>query len=160
MKKFKNHTLDKYLDVLAAREPVPGGGSAAAMSAALGAGLISMVTQYSLKKGSPALVERRLEKILRTSERLRREFLCIVDLDAQAYLAVVRTRKGPLRARQVALRQAAKVPQQLARLCSQAIDLTPFLVLKGNKYLLSDVEVAVELLFAAFKSAMTMSQQG
>jgi methenyltetrahydrofolate cyclohydrolase len=160
MKKFKNHSLEKYLDVLAAREPVPGGGSAAAMAAALGAGLISMVTQYSLKKGSPALVERRLQKTLLASERLRQRFLRIVDLDAEAYLAVVRTRKGPERARKAALKQAAKVPRELAQLCYQAIDLTPFLVLKGNKYLFSDVEVAVELLLAAFKSAMTMSQQG
>jgi methenyltetrahydrofolate cyclohydrolase len=160
MKKFKNHTLEQYLNILAAREPVPGGGSAAALAAALGAGLISMVTQYSLGKGSSPNVERRLEKILCASEQLRAKFLELVDLDAQAYLEVVRTRKGLEREKQTALRKAAAVPREIGKLCSQAIDLTPYLVLKGNKYLLSDVEVALELFFAAYKSAMTMSQQG
>jgi len=39
----------------------------------------------------------------------------------------------------------------------QALDLTPFLVAKGNPYLLSDVEVAVELLEAGFMSSIVMS---
>lgn len=160
MKKFKVHTLQEYVNVLAAREPVPGGGSAAALSAALGAGLISMVTQYSLNKGSSASVERRLEKTLQKSEALRQSFLEYVDLDSEAYLDVVRTRKGPENEKKAALKKAAAVPREIAKLCSRAIDLTPFLVKEGNKWLLSDVEVAVELLTAAYKSSMIMSQQG
>jgi len=34
-----------------------------------------------------------------------------------------------------------------------AIQLTPLLVKKGNRYLLSDVRCAVEMLLAAFQSA-------
>ena len=160
MKQFKNHTVEEYLNVLAAREPVPGGGSAAALAAAIGAGLISMVTRYSLKKNLPDRFERRMEKTLQQSEILRQRFLDLVDLDAEAYLEVVRTRKGPEAEKKVALKKASSVPREICKLCSRAIDLTPFLVLKGNKWLLSDVEVALELLTDAYKSAMTMSHQG
>ena len=160
MKKFKEQTLEQYLDALASREPVPGGGSAAALSAALGAGLVSMVTQYSVNKGSPVDVEAKLQEILQQSEILRKKFLELVDRDAEAYLGVVQARKGTEEEKKAAAVKAAAVPRELAELCYQAIDLTPFLVLNGNKYLLSDVEVAVELLNAAFKSATTMSQQG
>ena len=154
MKKFRSHTLKEYLEVLSARTPVPGGGSAAALSAGLGTALIAMVTSYSLKKGAPAKVERKLERTLKESERLRQRFLELVDLDAQAYLKVVKTRKASSAKRQAALAQAAAVPLEIARLCHEAIELTPFLVQKGNKHLISDVEVAMELLSAAFKSAM------
>ncbi len=160
MAKLKDLTLEQYLNVLAAREPAPGGGSAAALTAALGAGLVSMVTQYSLKKGSPADVEAQLEQALSQSEKMRRRFLELVDLDAEAYLQVVQARKGTEEEKQAAARQAAAVPREIAELCYQTLDLTPLLVAHGNKYLLSDVEVALELLTAAFKSAMTMSQQG
>ena len=48
--RFRNFTLRVYLNQLARREPVPGGGSAAALASALGVGLISMVANYSISK--------------------------------------------------------------------------------------------------------------
>lgn len=77
-----------------------------------------------------------------------------MDLDAQAYLGVVAARKADPASHKAALRAAARVPREVAKLCYQAIELTPALVRDGNKNLLSDVEVAVELLEAAFKSAL------
>ena len=53
-----------------------------------------------------------------------------------------------------ALKEAQKVPLEVARLSKVAINLTPFLVKKGNPYLLSDIKCAVEMLLSAFKSAM------
>ncbi|MCK5581017.1 MAG: cyclodeaminase/cyclohydrolase family protein [Candidatus Omnitrophica bacterium] len=154
MKKYKSHTLKEYLDVLASRNPTPGGGSAAALTASTGVALIAMVARYSLGKGASKAVEKRIEKILEKSEAFRKRLLECVDLDAQAYLKVVAARKGTAREKKAASRQAQKVPLEVSKLCCKAVDLTPFLVEKGNKYLVSDVEVAVELLLAAYKSAM------
>ena len=154
MKKFQRYTLKEYLDSLSAKKPVPGGGSAAALTAATGAALISMVARYSLGKGASKTVEKKIEKTLAKSEALRERFLEYVDLDAEAYLKVVEARKGTAREKKAAARQARNVPLQVAKLCYTAVELTPFLVEKGNKYLVSDVEVAVELLMAAFHSAM------
>ncbi len=154
VKAFKNHTLKEYLDVLAKKEPVPGGGSVAALAAALAAGLMAMVVRYSLGKSSAKVAERKLQSLLVKTEQLRGRLLQLVDLDAQAYLRVVESRGKSPSVKRKAKVQAVAVPREVSRLCYQLIQLTPVLVSYGNKYLLSDVEVAVELLFAAYKSAI------
>ena len=154
MKKFRHHTVEKFLDILASKHPVPGGGSAAALTAATGAALISMAAHYSLGRGSSKKNELSIRGVLGCSERIRRRLIQLVDLDAEAYLKVVKARKDDARKKRAALVGAIRVPQEVGRLCYQAIQLTPDLVKKGNHHLLSDVEVAAELLLAAFKSAM------
>jgi formiminotetrahydrofolate cyclodeaminase len=156
MKPFKDHTLKEYLDQLAARQPVPGGGSAAALSSALGAGLIIMVTQYSLGKGKPKAVESKFGKIIAKAEKIRERLLALVDEDAQAYLGVVAARKQDVQAQKLAARRAAKVPREICTLSYEAVELTPFIVEHGNPYLMSDVEVALELLLAGYHSAIVM----
>lgn len=158
MKKFKNYTLKQYVEQLSQRTPVPGGGSAAALAAALGAALVSMVAHYSLGKGKPALMERKIKKILKESEKLKKRFLALVDLDAQAYLAVVKARKKSPKIKKAALKRAREVPLEVCNRCYEAVELTPFLVHHGNAYLVSDIQVANELLLAAFKSAMVNVQ--
>ncbi len=154
---FSRKTIARYLDDLAGREPVPGGGSAAALSAALGAALISMVTRYSIgRKGNTKVLDRQMTKVLAQSEALRRRLLVLVSEDAKAYLAVVAARAGSTKAKQRASAKAAAVPKEVRQLCYKAIRLTPFLTAKGNPYLLSDVEVAVELLMAGANAASAM----
>lgn len=137
---YKNTSLKKYLDDLAAKLPAPGGGSAAALNAALGAALISMVVNFTLGKAKYAQYEKELNSILERSEKLREEFLNLVDLDVVAY------KSGNIR-------DALDVPFMLSRLCFEAIKLCPGLVKKGNARLISDVAVAVVLLEGAFASA-------
>jgi len=154
MKKFYRYPVKDYLDALAAREPVPGGGSAAAAAAALGAALISMVARYSLKKGKPQAVEKKLTAHLKKSEVIRKKLTELIHLDAESYLDVVRSRKGTAAQKRKAKTRAQKVPADIAGQCYKALELTPFLVKEGNPHLLSDIEVAVELLYAAFESAL------
>ena len=82
---YKESTLTKYLDDLAAKLSAPGGGSAAALTAAMGASLISMVVNFTLGKPKYAQYENELKATLEGSERLREEFLNLVDLDVNAY---------------------------------------------------------------------------
>jgi len=153
MVKFKDRSLTFFLNELAARKPTPGGGSAAALTAATGAALISMVAGYSIGKGASKAVEQKLKDTLTKSEKIRKKLLLSVDKDVEAYRKVVKARKASDRQKQATLRQARAVPAQVCALCYEAMQLTPFLVKKGNKHLLSDVEVAIELLLAAFRSA-------
>ena len=44
---YINKPLREYLDDLAARKPAPGGGSAAALAASIGAALLVMVLNYT-----------------------------------------------------------------------------------------------------------------
>ena len=152
MKNYKDFTLTEYLDALAKREPVPGGGSAAALTGALGAGLISMVAQYSLAKGKSASIERKIHGILSQSERIRGRFLHLVDMDAEAYLQVVKARKEGEYEKKLALKAASKVPREVCCLAYEAVNLMPFLVENGNSYLLSDLDIALDMLQAAYNA--------
>ncbi|MCX5695616.1 MAG: cyclodeaminase/cyclohydrolase family protein [Candidatus Omnitrophica bacterium] len=137
---YKDESLKKYLDDLAARLPAPGGGSAAAFNAALGVALISMVVNFTLGKPKYAKYEKELNNILDKSEILRMEFLRLTDLDVIAY-------------KSKNLRDALNTPFMVARLALEGIKLCPPLVKKGNINLISDVAVAAILLESAFASA-------
>ena len=154
MERFKDYTLQKYLQRLSERTPTPGGGSAAALAGALGAALISMVAQYSLGKGKPKAVEQKIKNILQQSEKLRKRLLQLVELDAQAYLALVKSRKKDKKTQAAAKKRAREVPLEITQRCYEAVELTPYLVHHGNIYLISDIQVGNELLLSAFKSAM------
>ena len=137
---YKNQPLKKYLDDLGAKLPAPGGGSAAAFCAALGAALISMVVNFTLGKPKYARYENELKGILDKSEKLKLEFLRLTDLDVTAY-------------RSQDLRDALNTPFMVARLCSEGIKLCKALLKKGNINLISDVAVAAILLESGFASA-------
>ena len=159
MKKLKNFTVEQYLSALASRQPAPGGGSAAALTGALGAGLLSMVAQYSIGKGKPPTIEKRLKATLKTTEALRLKLLRLVDLDAEAYLKVVQSKNKPPKIKQKVLREAEAVPKEICRACQQAIHLAPLLAKEGNFYLLGDTKAGVELLFASFSAASAFTKQ-
>lgn len=137
---YKNQNLIKYLEDLSAKLPAPGGGSAAALNAAMGASLISMVVNFTLGKPRYTAFEPELKEILVKSEKLRKDFLSLVDLDVVAYQSND-------------LRKALDVPLMLARLCCEAAKLCPLLIKKGNANLISDVAVAAIFFEAAFVSA-------
>ena len=134
---YKNQNLTKYLDDLAAKVPAPGGGSAAAISAAMGASLLSMVVNFTLEKPKYAAFQTELKEVFSKSERLRKDFLRLVDLDVVAYQSQD-------------IRKAIDVPLMLARLSCQAAKLCPVLIKKGNINLISDVGIAAILLESAF----------
>ena len=137
---YKEASLKKYLDDLAAKMPAPGGGSASAFTAALGASLITMVVNFTLGKAKYAKYENELKGVLEKSEKLRKEFLDLVDLDVSAY-------------KSKNLRDALDVPFMVCRLCFEGVKLCPCLIKKGNINLVSDVGVAAVLLESAFSSA-------
>lgn len=139
MTTYQNESLKKYADDLAAKLPAPGGGSAAALVACMGVSLISMVVNFTLGKPKYQKYQAQLCGILEESEKLRAEFLNLVDLDVVAYQS-----KN--------IRQALDVPLMLSRLCAEAIKLCPMLITKGNRNLISDVAVAAILLESAFVS--------
>ena len=106
------------------------------------------------RKGVTQKKEDRLQRILDQAGRIHDRLLELVDLDAEAYLEVVAARTLSDKEKKKALKAAAAVPAEIARWCRKAVGLTPFLVKEGNPYLLSDVEAALELLWAAYRSAM------
>src|SRR5579862_7689643 len=68
---YLEETLQTYLDDLASARPTPGGGSAAALSAATGAALACMVARLTLSKADYADVHVEIETLLQEAEKLR-----------------------------------------------------------------------------------------
>ena len=135
------------------KTPVPGGGSAAALIAATGVALISMAADYALGKGKPKSVESRIRSLRKKSEQIRKRLLELVDLDAQGYLKVVKAQGKSAAVKKQARRAAAKPPREVCRLCYKVVQLMPYLVEYGNPHLVSDIEVAAEMLLAGFNAA-------
>lgn len=138
--KYKTASLTKYLNDLSARLPAPGGGSAAAMNAAMAASLISMVVNFTLGKPKYSKNEAELKAALRKSSKLTNDFLDLVDLDVAAYKS-----RDP--------RKAADVPLMLARLCFEGAKILLPLIKKTNLNLISDLAVAAIFLESAFSAA-------
>lgn len=161
--KFTQKSVGEFLDKLASRAPVPGGGSSAALGGALAAALISMVCNLTVGKKKYADVEGEIKGLLARSEALRKELTELLEEDTQVYAKVSRAYKMPReteeekRARaeaiQAALKDATDVPMRVAEACVGVLDLCTPVAEKGNVRIVSDVGVAALLAEASLRSA-------
>ena len=160
---YAEETIGAYLDLLAGAEPAPGGGSVAALVGALGAALVTMVTNLTLGKEKYAAVEDEVAQLKASSERLRDELTGLVTLDATAYGAVAAAmklsrdtepqKKERARVLQAALVGAAEVPLKVAEAAAQVARLSLPVAEKGNPNAVSDAGCAALLADAAAQSA-------
>jgi len=152
-----------FLDELASSAPAPGGGSAAALSGALSAALVSMVCNLTLGKKKYADVQEDIESLLEKSEALRKELTDLLEEDVKAYTAYSKAAKMPRQteeqkaeratAMQAALKGATDVPLRIAEAAVKVMYLCRPAAEKGNVWAVSDAGVAVLLAEAALRSA-------
>ena len=150
-------SLAEFTSRLAARTPTPGGGSAAAASGAMGAALGEMVTAYSAGKDDVTLDPTR-ERFAKARTR----FLALVEQDAKAYADTVTARRatkaepGPEaeRAYTAAIRHAADVPLETARLAWSCTGELKGLTERVRPVMKSDWTTALALLDASLKGAL------
>jgi len=148
---------------LAAKQPTPGGGSAAALVGALGAGLVSMVCKYTVGRERFADVEEAAQRVLVRAEELRVELERAVEADVAAYGSYSRAQSMPREtdaeqgarnaALQTALRESTSVPLGVAERCTELLELAVEAAEIGNPFLISDAAVGAELAAAARASA-------
>jgi Methenyl tetrahydrofolate cyclohydrolase len=160
---FRDLTLAAFAERLASSEPVPGGGSASAIAAALGASLVAMVA--SLTQGRPKYAEHATlaAAVAPTARALAAELFDLADADSQAYAACAFALKLPresfedkeARDRQVreAAQVAAEVPLHCVERCFDALRLAEVLSGRSNRNASSDLRVASLLLEAAADGA-------
>jgi formiminotetrahydrofolate cyclodeaminase len=154
----------ELIERMATGDPIPGGGSAAALAGAMGAGLLRMVVALTTGRPAAADDEAELTEIAVAAAALQSELLNLVELDAAAYDAVIRARRLPrgddlereARAVQVAAatREATRAPLQTARLAEQVLSLAERLTPIGSRNAISDVGVGALLAAAALRGAV------
>ena len=81
-------TIAHFLDELASGAPVPGGGAAAALEAALGAALLSMVCNLTIGREKYRAYEQTMMEARARAEELRTHALALVAEDSASYSAV------------------------------------------------------------------------
>lgn len=163
MSNLVNRPLPELLAEFASAGPTPGGGSAAALTAAVGLSLVAMVARMPRTKHGTDEDRQALDGVLQAVEHLAQHALDLVDDDAAAYDEVVAAYRKPKAtddqkverrsAIEAALRGAAEVPLEVMRSCRAGLGAALEAAKTGNPSASSDVGVAVELLGAALRGA-------
>ncbi|WP_020574333.1 cyclodeaminase/cyclohydrolase family protein [Actinopolymorpha alba] len=158
-----DETLGTWLDQLGSSAPAPGGGAAAAMNAAIGAALISMVANLTIGKAAYAAHEEHATNVRTNADALRERALQLAANDAEAFDALMATFRLPrttdaekatrTAAIQEATEAAARVPLRIAETAAEVIRLAQTLPGRSNPNVLSDVAVAAASAAAALESA-------
>ena len=152
-----------FLEALASKEPTPGGGSAAAFTAAEAAALVAMVGRITLGKKKYTDVQEEMGKIVIQADELREVLSELIDKDAEAFNAVMRAYRLPKKTQeqkrerasaiQAATLQAAQVPLKTCQETLKVMRLAVAAASKGNKNAITDAGTASALAVAAITSA-------
>ena len=151
--------VDIFLAALASKAPTPGGGGAAALCAAAGIALGNMVGNLTLGKKKYADVEEDIKALNAKAEKLRADFVALIDADAEAFAPLSRAygipKDDPAREElmEAALTRAAGPPLEIMRRCAEAIGLVREYAAKGSALAVSDAGCAAALLRAAMEAA-------
>lgn len=146
-------TVKDFLDKVAGNEPVPGGGSIAALSGALASALATMVARLTIGKKGYEACDEVMQHAETLTAHLLDEFVALIDKDSEAYNEVFACFKLPKTtdeekaARSIAIqkatKQAALIPMQVAR---KALDMMPVIAdiaRLGNRNAITDASVAM-----------------
>lgn len=162
--KFRNLTVEKFSKILASKTPYPGGGGVAALLAAQGFALISMVYNFTTGKKKFEPFEEELLKIEANAlfnmdrnldlvqldginfEPLSKAYSLPSDTEEEKYLKAVEMQECSI--------NACLVPMEIARISYDALDTLIRLKDISSVLVLSDVGVAAECFVSAIRSSM------
>ncbi len=157
-------TIKEFLERTASGSPTPGGGSVAALSAALAASLTEMVANLTIGKKGHDDVEDEMKSIAQDALLLKNELVSAIDKDSNAYKEVISARNLPggteaenrYREEQIqcGLKHASIVPLAVAEYAMRIMELAGKTVAIGNKNTVTDGAVGVMMAKTAVLSAL------
>ena len=146
-------TVKDFLDKVACSDPVPGGGSIAALNGALASALTTMVARLTVGKKGYEVSEELMQHAQTITLRLLDEFIALIDKDSEAYNEVFACFKLPKAtdeekaARSAAIQEATKfaalVPMQVARNAYELMTVIMDVARLGNRNAVTDACVAM-----------------
>lgn len=156
-------TVREILAAFRSSEPVPGGGSAAALAGAVGASLLAMVGGLPHNLAASDQDRARLRDGAIRSTAFADRLMLLTDEDRRAYAAVAAAdtlpettseeQEGRRAQRAAALQSATEAPLETMRACAAALKSAIAVAEFGQRSASSDVLVALELLNAALRGA-------
>ena len=162
MKLVEQRVID-FVAATASKEPTPGGGAIAALTAATGAALAEMVANLTFGKKGYEAVQTEMEELQAKAEAIRERMLELSQADADVFnifmnaLGLPKNTDEKKAARTAAIQQAYKdaamVPFEIGELANQIFDLAELASRKGNQNLITDGIIAAINARAAVKSA-------
>ncbi len=153
-----------YLEALASKAPVPGGGGASAVCGALGAALGEMVGNLTTGKKKYLLWEEEVQKCLKDLKDSRSRFLFLSAEDARVFEPLSRAygmkaetdeeRRKKEEYMEGCLNEAAAVPLKIMEECMKAMGPVELLALHGSRLAVSDAGVGIQFLRSALLGAV------
>ncbi len=162
-KSFSDFTLTEFSDALAADSAAPGGGSTAAIVAALAASLTAMVARLTVGRPKYAAVDRDMQRIIAAADPLRLQLLTLATTDAESFTAVIAAFRLPKEtenqkverqaAIQAAYQGATAVPLRSLETTVEVLELCLQVIELGNPNAVTDGITAALLAEAAAQGA-------
>lgn len=160
---FSTSKCDEFVEVLASKAPVPGGGGASALVAAVGTALGNMVGSLTVGKKKYADVEEEMYALKEKATSLQADFLRLIDRDAEVFEPLSKAYGMPreteeekaekARVMAIVLKDACAVPMEIMEKCCEAIDVIEEFAAKGSALAISDAGVGVVFCKAALLGA-------
>ena len=145
---FSTSRCDEFVEVLASKAPVPGGGGASALVGAVGTALGNMVGSLTVGKKKYADVEEEMYALKEKATALQNDFLRLIERDAEVFEPLAKAYGMPreteeekaekARVMAIVLKDACSVPMEIMEKCCEALDLIVEFAAKGSALAISD----------------------
>ena len=156
---FVEMTVSEFTSVLASREPVPGGGGASALIGSIGISLGNMVGELTVGKKKYADVEDEIKLLMEKAEKIREDFLALIDGDAEVFAPLAKAYSIPKddpdrdSIMEEALNLGCSVTMDIMRKCGEALEVIAELEKKGSQIAISDAGCGATACKAAMRAA-------
>lgn len=160
---MKELSVATFIEELASKAPVPGGGGASALVGAIGVALGNMVGSLTVGKKKYADVEAEIYALKAQSTQLQDRLLQLVEDDAKVFEPLSRAYGLPSstdeekaekeRVLEDALNEACSVPMKIMETVGEAVTILEIFFEKGSKLAISDVGCGVICCQAALRAA-------
>ncbi|MBO8137290.1 MAG: cyclodeaminase/cyclohydrolase family protein [Desulfotomaculum sp.] len=157
-------SVGDFLKITSSDSPVPGGGSAAALTGAMGAALVQMVGNLTTGKEKYRHVEEEINELIQRGSELmeKLQYLAREDMNHfETFMKVLKLPKNTAEEQierkkqlQEALKSATNTPLNIASAGVEVLSLALQVAEKGTKNAISDAAVAAYLAEAAVKAAL------
>lgn len=161
---IEKELMGLWLNTLASKNPVPGGGGASAIGGALAAALGQMVANLTVGKKKYADVEDIMQELLGKLQTLQEDFLDLADQDAKVFAPLAAAYSLPSATEEEKQKKAHVMEENLLAaslvpicMMEKAFELLSYLEIlgeKGSRMAVSDVGVAVQFARTALTGAI------